>query len=136
MQMLKRILVPLDFGAPSVRALDHAKVLAERFEASLDLLHVVPNPYLDDPAGLYLPLPEPYLEELVKDAQKRLNEILPSFNRQRSNVRTIVSVSNSLSGDHWKLNEVPAMGDPAHMAQIGRGNCMSTGEGQRRVAVQ
>lgn len=96
MQMLKRILVPLDFGAPSVRALDHAKVLAERFEASLDLLHVVPNPYLDDPAGLYLPLPEPYLEELVKDAQKRLNEILPSFNRQRSNVRTIVKVGDPL----------------------------------------
>jgi nucleotide-binding universal stress UspA family protein len=53
----KRLLVPLDFGEPSLHALGHATALAEAFGASIDLLHVVPNPYLDDPAGLYLPPP-------------------------------------------------------------------------------
>jgi nucleotide-binding universal stress UspA family protein len=94
MFMLKRILLPLDFGEPSMGALDHARVIAGRFEASLDLLHVVPNPYLDDPAGLYVPLPETYLKDLVKDAQKRLDEALPSSDRQQFNVRTIVKVGD------------------------------------------
>ena len=39
------ILVPVDFSDTSVRALEHAKAVAARFEASLELLHVVPNPY-------------------------------------------------------------------------------------------
>jgi nucleotide-binding universal stress UspA family protein len=52
-----RTLVAVDFGEASTRALTHAIAIAERFDSSLDLLHVVPNPYVDDPAGLYLPLP-------------------------------------------------------------------------------
>jgi len=42
----KRILVPLDFSEQSVRALPYAKLLAKPFVASIDLLHVVPNPYV------------------------------------------------------------------------------------------
>ena len=30
-----------------------------------------------------------------------------------------LSVSNSLSGGDWELDEVPAVGDPTHMVQIG-----------------
>ena len=47
-----------------------------------------------------------------------------------------VWVSNSLSGGDRELDEVPAVGDPAHLAQIGRGHGVSTGERQRRVALQ
>jgi hypothetical protein len=47
-----------------------------------------------------------------------------------------LSVSNSLSGGDWELDEVPAMGDPAHMVQIGRDRRVPIGEGQRRVARQ
>ena len=47
-----------------------------------------------------------------------------------------VSVSNSWSGGDGELDEVPAVGDPAHMVQIGRDHRVSTGEGQRRVALQ
>ena len=43
MTTYKRILVPLDFSDASARVLEHAKMLAERFEASVELLHVVPN---------------------------------------------------------------------------------------------
>ena len=44
---IKIILVPFDFGEPSLRALAHARALAERCGASLHLLHVVPNPYVE-----------------------------------------------------------------------------------------
>jgi hypothetical protein len=54
----------------------------------------------------------------------------------RSMGRATVSVSNSLSGRQWKLDQVPAVGDPTHIVQIGRGHRVSTGEGQRRVALQ
>ena len=45
-------------------------------------------------------------------------------------------VSKSLSGGSRKLDEIPAVGDPTHMVQIGRGHRVSAGEGQWRVAVQ
>ena len=47
-----------------------------------------------------------------------------------------LSVSNSWSGGDGELDEVPAVGDPAHMVQIGRDHRVVTGEGQRRVALQ
>jgi len=47
-----------------------------------------------------------------------------------------VSVSNSLSGGDRELDKVAAVGDPTHMAQIGRGHRVSTGEGQRGAGVQ
>jgi hypothetical protein len=47
-----------------------------------------------------------------------------------------LSVSNSLSGGDWELDEVPAVGDPMHMVQIGRGHRVSAGDGQWRVTVQ
>ena len=81
-------------GEPSLHALGHATALAEAFGASIDLLHVVPNPYLHDPAGLYLPLPASHLKDLEGDAQKRLNDALPSADRQRFKVRTSVQVGD------------------------------------------
>jgi hypothetical protein len=45
-------------------------------------------------------------------------------------------VSNSLSGGDRELDEASAVGDPTHMVEIGRGQRVSTGEGQRRVALQ
>ena len=47
-----------------------------------------------------------------------------------------LSVSNSLSGRHWELDQVPAVGDPTHIVQLGTGHRVSAGEGQRRVALQ
>ena len=36
-------------------------------------------------------------------------------------LKPIVSVSNSLSGGNRELDEVPAVRDPTHAAQVGRG---------------
>jgi nucleotide-binding universal stress UspA family protein len=41
---LKRVLVPLDFSVPSTKALQYALSLAERFNATLCLLHVFEPP--------------------------------------------------------------------------------------------
>jgi nucleotide-binding universal stress UspA family protein len=43
----RRILVPLDFSAASDPALEAARLLAARFEASLHLLHVLPEIHVD-----------------------------------------------------------------------------------------
>ena len=47
-----------------------------------------------------------------------------------------LSVSNSLSGRHWELDQVPAVGDLTDIVQLGTGHHVSAGEGQRRVALQ
>ena len=47
-----------------------------------------------------------------------------------------LSVSNSLSGRHWELDQVPAVGDLTDIVQLGTGHHVSVGEGQRRVALQ
>jgi PIN domain len=50
--------------------------------------------------------------------------------------RMHLSVSNSSSGCDWELDQVPAVGDPPHMVQIGSGHRLSTADGQWRVALQ
>ena len=45
-------------------------------------------------------------------------------------------VSNSLSGRGWELHKVPAVANPTHAVQLGGSDRASTGERQRRVAVQ
>jgi len=72
-----RILVPVDFSEHAGRALDHAKTLAEKFNASLHLLTVVPDPYvLPNPGPWYVPLPVDYAEGLQKDADAQLRGLL------------------------------------------------------------
>jgi universal stress protein A len=76
MTIPKKILVPLDFSDQSLHALEYAKTLAKTLGASLELLHVVPNPYIADPTGLYTPLPQNYLDEFEREAQGRLEQAL------------------------------------------------------------
>ena len=58
---------------------------------------------------------------------------LPSIGSPRSRA---LSVSNSLSGRHWELDQVPSVGDLTDIVQLGTGHHVSVGEGQRRVALQ
>ena len=50
--------------------------------------------------------------------------------------KTLLSVSNSLSGGDRQLDKVAAVGDPTHVTQIAGDRCASTCEGQRRVVLQ
>jgi nucleotide-binding universal stress UspA family protein len=71
--MFHRILVPMDFSAPSDAALDYARAVAAQFGATLQLLHVA-----DDPASalystdVFVPEIERLRDEIVSGAHARL----------------------------------------------------------------
>ena len=49
-------------------------------------------------------------------------------------MREYLSVSNSLSGRHWELDQVPAVGDPTDIVQLGSGamqRCLNLGFSER-----
>jgi nucleotide-binding universal stress UspA family protein len=73
--VITRILVPTDFSRPSEQALAYARSLAQRFGASLHLLHVVNRPLLAE--GLAA---EAFIDEssdMVEVAQQRLRKQAP-----------------------------------------------------------
>ena len=98
MTAYKHILVPLDFSDTSTRAFEHAKMLAERFDASLELLHVVPNPFIANAASLYvgMPLPQDFLNQLEQDARQRLGATLTVTERERFKARSVVRIGDPL----------------------------------------
>lgn len=75
--MFKRILVPMDFSAPSDAALDYARSVATRFDASLHLLHVAEDPYRAlYTAEVFVPEVEGLRDEILDDATGRLKDRL------------------------------------------------------------
>lgn len=76
MIQLKRILVPTDFSEPSGAALKYAKALADAFGASIHLLHVMEDPFINAPISEgYVP-PAHLFEEFERAARARLEEVL------------------------------------------------------------
>jgi nucleotide-binding universal stress UspA family protein len=91
MMTAKRILVPVDFSEQSGRALDCAKTLAGKFDASLHLLTVVPDPFtLPNPSQWYVPAPAGYIEGLRRDAEAHVNDLLTLADHARFNARCAV----------------------------------------------
>ena len=90
------VLVPLDLGESSDRTLDYAKTVAQRFDAALVLLHVVPNPYVTAASDVYLPPPQDFLDTLVRDARARLEEFANQLDRGALRVETVVKVGDPL----------------------------------------
>jgi nucleotide-binding universal stress UspA family protein len=71
--MFKRILVPMDFSAPSDAALEYARSVAARYGASLHLVHVAEDPYRAFySAEVFVPEIEGLREEILSDTEKRL----------------------------------------------------------------
>jgi LacI family transcriptional regulator, galactose operon repressor len=100
-----------------------------------------------DVVALIVPdLVQPFFAEIAKGLRAALNrsyslilsssEEEPSLEQKEIEHLLALSVSNSLSGRDWELDEVPAVRDPTHAAQIGKGHGVSTGKGQRCVALQ
>jgi nucleotide-binding universal stress UspA family protein len=73
---ITRILVPMDFSAHSDVALRYATTLASRFGATVELLHVVEDPFVSGAWGFeaYLPNLAEVQEQLVAEAENRLAE--------------------------------------------------------------
>jgi nucleotide-binding universal stress UspA family protein len=75
MTSITRILVPTDFSATADAALEYAFVLAERFGASLQLLHVLDDPFVADgmAAEAYISEAPTLRTAMLKDARERLH---------------------------------------------------------------
>jgi nucleotide-binding universal stress UspA family protein len=94
MTVITRILVPFDFGDPSAHAREYAKEFAVRFDPSLDLLHVVPDPYVAETVSMYMRMVPDFLDGLVNGAARRLDDVLPTADRTRLRARSIVKVGD------------------------------------------
>ena len=94
---LKRILVPVDFSACSAKALDYAFGLAEKFGATLILLHIVePTPYPEN----YMLLPQAIEEinqNLVQSARERLELLYHKRPCPRPPVEFLVRLGHAYS---------------------------------------
>lgn len=76
-QAVSRILVPVDFSAHSDEALRYAASLARHVGASLELLHVVEDPFMSGAwsSEVYVPSVPELLDNLVADARRRLADL-------------------------------------------------------------
>jgi universal stress protein A len=75
--MFTRILVPIDFSAPSEAALDYARTVARRFGGSLHLLHVAEDPYRAMYSGeVYVPEVEGLRDVILAAGIRKLNDRL------------------------------------------------------------
>jgi nucleotide-binding universal stress UspA family protein len=78
MTAIKKILFATDFGDCAKAAQEYAAAFAERFQAELHALHVLPDAALPGPdQGMALPLPADYLLELKNEARKSLDKLFP-----------------------------------------------------------
>jgi nucleotide-binding universal stress UspA family protein len=94
MVALKRILVATDFSEASEAALRHGRALAEAFGASLDILHVMEDPFIYGPTSEgYLPPPH-YFDEMEKSTRGRLEHALPPAEREKLNARLAIKKGN------------------------------------------
>jgi nucleotide-binding universal stress UspA family protein len=74
---ISRILVPIDFSSHSDQALRYAVSLARRLGASLELLHVVEDPFAAGAWGseVYVPNVTELLDNMIADARRRLSDL-------------------------------------------------------------
>lgn len=76
----KRIIIATDFGDSATRALDLAVEMAQKFEASLTLVHSWEAPSYSYGGGLYVPVD--VLTPIEDAAKKHLNDAVAEL-RQR-----------------------------------------------------
>lgn len=117
---LKTILVPTDFSEPSTAALDYAKQLAEAFNASIHLLHVVQDP-LRQPWAVenYGISPLDVLADITAQAKKDLEEALPEPEQKKYKAQLVTPVGSPFGEivDYANKNNV----DVIVMGTHGRG---------------
>ena len=83
---IKNILLPVDFSEPCFEATKYAVELAEKFDATLHLLHVIVDPVV------YLPMfesnPLPSHEEFESYAQQQLDAWIADQDKSRCTTET------------------------------------------------
>jgi universal stress protein A len=92
MTRITRILVPTDFSATADTALEYAFVLAERFGASIQLLHVLDDPFVADgmAAEAYISEAPALRSAMLHEAQEKLRNRATGSERRVSAIDTEV----------------------------------------------
>jgi universal stress protein A len=88
MRVIERILVPIDFSAPSLKALDEAVEFSRPYKAELILMFVVERQYYE--SSLLVPDSGAILQHQAEVAQAKLEEICTSLRAHGVNCRAIV----------------------------------------------
>lgn len=87
---LTRILVATDFSEPSKVAVKYAMALTEAFGASLDVLHVLEEPFVHGWAGEgFIPDLASLRITLRADASKQLDEMVPTSDREQYHAQLV-----------------------------------------------
>ena len=91
-EAITRILVPVDFSAHSERALQYATTLAGRYNATVEVLHVVEDPFISgawSPEAVAPNIPE-LLADLVAATRGKLNTLKAPALRKGVRLETTV----------------------------------------------
>ena len=121
MQPIKIILVPTDFSPASKRALRYACHLADATGASLQIIHVMENPYLPNAfSGYYAPLPGEFLEDLDRRTRAELEAQLTAEEKTRYSAVFVLRMGSPAHEILEYLNDQDAI-DLVVMATAGRG---------------
>ena len=94
---ITRILVPVDFSATSDRAVLYAATLAGQAGASVELFHVVEDPFVGGAfsSEIYVPNIPAMLEDLINHASTRLASIKTVMFPHGTDVETVVVVGRA-----------------------------------------
>jgi nucleotide-binding universal stress UspA family protein len=89
----KLILSPIDFSDSSLEALDTAHDIASRYGAAMLLVHVVPViPKLPSDVSIFNE--GTYEQDLIHNAEQRLNELAEKWKSEGITARTVVGLAN------------------------------------------
>ncbi len=88
MMAIERILVPIDFSPPSLRALDDAVEFSLPYEAQLNIVHVVERGFYGSP--LLVTNPRVLGEKERKAAERRLSRLAQEIGKRGVESKTLV----------------------------------------------
>jgi nucleotide-binding universal stress UspA family protein len=96
-ESITRILVPVDFSAQSDRAIAYAAKLAGQVGASVELFHVVEDPFSGGvfTSEIYVPSVPEMIQAWINDAAARLESLKTSMFPHGSDVETRVVVGHA-----------------------------------------
>jgi nucleotide-binding universal stress UspA family protein len=99
MIVLKNILVPTDFGAPSARALDYGRHFARQFGARLHLLHTVESVMIPGGAEVPVAAVEQVEKGLDTVARRQMDAAITPDDRASFPVISVVRTAGSAAKD-------------------------------------